>query len=458
MSTKGPPEMGALQKRLEGLVEAGDMAALAHAVVGIHPSDVADLLESIERDELRVALIRALPSELASEMLAEMEESEHRGALLAALEPEKGAELVLEMADDDAVDLIGELEPDEARAILDALPPDEAVDLQGLLSYDEETAGGLMTQELVSVDGTALAGDAIAEVRLQGREVEHFYTVFVVDGDQSLLGAVPLADLILADPLLAVSEIATEFPVTILPDMDQEDVGRVFSRYNLVSVPVCNDEGRLLGRITFDDVIDVIEAEQTEDILRMAGVSEEEEVRGEWIDAVRARLPWLTLNLLTLGVAASVVVAFGETIERLWYLAVIMPIVAGLGGNSATQALAVTVRRIAVGGGPLEKRSDAVRKELLVGLMNGLVVGLLAAAIVWLAVQAGADVEPGLPLVVLIAFWANILVAGFAGAFIPTVLHRLGADPAVASSVFVTTLTDLVGFLLLLGLAAALLL
>jgi len=235
-------------------------------------------------------------------------------------------------------------------------------------------------------------------------------------------------------------------------------VGRVFSRYNLVSVPVCNDEGRLLGRITFDDVIDVIEAEQTEDILRIAGVSEEEEVRGEWIDAVRGRLPWLTLNLLTLGVAASVVVALRETIEQLWYLAAIMPIVAGLGGNSATQALAVTVRRIAVGGGPLEKRSDAVRKELLVGLMNGLVVGLLAAAIVWLAIQAGADVAPGLPLVVLIAFWANILVAGFAGAFIPTVLHRLGADPAVASSVFVTTLTDLVGFLLLLGLAAALLL
>lgn len=458
MSTTGSPEIGSLQERVRVLVEADDWDGLAAVVADLHPSDIADVLESVIDAEERIALLRTLPAEQASEALAEMEESEHRGELLAALEPEHGAELLHELANDDAADLIGELEADQARAILDALPFQQAGDLRGLLLYGEETAGGLMTTDLVAVEGHVDAGQAIEEVRRQGRRVEDFYTVFVVDRERKLLGAVPLDDLILAPLDTPVSEIAEPIPVTILPDLDQEEVGKVLSRYNLVSVPVCDAEGRLMGRITFDDVIDVIEAEQTEDILRLAGVSDEEEVRAEWREAVRTRLPWLCLNLVTAGAAASVVFLFGDTVEELWYLAAIMPIVAGMGGNSGTQALAVTVRRIAVTSGVLEKRADAVGKELLVGLVNGLTLGLLAAGVAWAAVLVQPGVPALLPWVVLMAMWGNIVVAGFAGAFIPTVLDRTGIDPAVASSVFVTTLTDLFGFFLLLGLASALLL
>ncbi len=200
-------------------------------------------------------------------------------------------------------------------------------------------------------------------------------------------------------------------------------------------------------------MIDVIEAEQTEDLLKFSGVSEEEEIRGGWAEGVKGRLPWLLLHTLTLSIAVSVVAVFEDAVDQLWYLAMLMPLIAGLGGNAGTQALAVTVRTIATSGGPLERKQAMVAKELAVALFNGLVVALV--------VGFGATVFGGesmLGVVVLLAMWGNIVVAGFAGSFIPTLLHRVGADPAVASSVFLTTLTDLIGFFLLLGLASALLL
>jgi magnesium transporter len=446
-----------LRERLEALTGAGDMRAVAAvlAEVELHPSDVADLLEGLPDVESQLGLMRVLPPELASEALAEMEDGDERAELLAAFSPDEGAGLLGELADDDAADLISELEPDDAARILAALPADEALDIRDLMRYDEESAGGLMTTELIALTGTMSAADAIVEIRRQGRKVEDFYAVFVVDEGDRLLGTVPLDDLILAETGTPVAELVEEVPVTILPELDQEEVGRLLSRYNLVSVPVVDSHERLLGRITFDDVIDVLEAEQTEDILRLAGLSDEEEVRGEWTDAVRSRLPWLLLNLATASLAASVVFAFGATIDELWYLAAIMPIIAGMGGNSGTQALAVTVRRIALSDGPLERKSGAVGKELLVGLVNGLGLGLLAAAVTLAAVALSGGVLPGrLPLVVLVALWGNILVAGFVGAFIPTILDRLGVDPAVASSVFLTAFTDLFGFMLLLGLAS----
>lgn len=457
--SNGNAEMESVQQRLLPLIEAGAVEELAALLteLDLHPSDVADLLEGLDDVEAQAALIRALPAELASESLAEMEDGDDRAELLGALDPSKGAELLNELADDDAADLIGELEPEEAARILAALPMQDAADLRDLLEYDEETAGGLMTTELVAVRAEMSAREAIDEVRRQGREVEEFYAIFVVDERRVLQGTVPLGDLILADPDTTVDELVHEVPVTLTPDVDQEEVGRLLSRYNLVSVPVVGARGELLGRITFDDVIDVLEAEQTEDIFRLAGVSDEEEVRGDWKESVRSRLPWLMVNLVTVSLAASVVFVFGDTVERIWYLAAIMPIIAGIGGNSGTQALAVTVRRIALSDGPLERRSDAVGKELLVGLVNGISLGLVAAAVAWGAVVT-LGLDPQLPIVVLFALWGNIVVSGFAGAFIPTLLHRLGIDPAVASSVFLTTLTDLCGFILLLGLASALLL
>lgn len=447
------------QEQLDLLLEEGRVQELAHMVqdLELHASDVADLIEDLD-EEAQVAFVRALPPEVASEAISEMAEVEEAGDLLAALEPERGAALIHELADDDATDLIQELEPDEAAKILAALPQEEAVDIRGLLLYDEESAGGLMTTELLTISSELTAEQAIEVVRTRGREVEDFYSVFVVDDRGRLLGAVPLDDLIIADTEARVADLALELAATVLPDTDQEEVGKLLSRYNLVSIPVVNEFGVLLGRITFDDVIDVIELEQTEDILRLAGVSDGEEIRADWQDAVRSRLPWLVLNLVTIGLASSVTLLFGDVLVEHWWLAALMPIIAGMGGNSGTQALAVTVRRIAIASSEMERRTDAVEKELVIGLVNGVALGVLAAVAVFLASVVTNDVPAMLAIVVLVALWGNILVAGTLGAFVPTLLDRLEIDPAVASSVFLTTTTDLVGFVLLLGLASAFLL
>ncbi len=441
--------------RLVELVEKGEEESIRELLKELHASDVADLVEALDTEEAQVVLMEALPVELASEALAEMDEEEDPQEILAALDPKKGAELLHELDYDDAVDLVAELEPEERAKILAALPMEEAGEIQGLLRYDEESAGGLMDTLLVRVESTISAGQAIAEVRKQGREVDDFYTVFVVDEGHHLLGTVPLDDLILADPLLPVIELVEPIQASVVPDEDQEEVSRLMSRYNLVSLPVVDGFGVLLGRITFDDVLDVMEAEQTEDILRLVGASDEEELKGSWAETVRTRLPWLALNLLTATAAASVVYFYRETVESIILLAVLAPIIAALGGNAGTQALAVTVRRISLAGegelgtGPFV----TVGKELLVGLVNGAVLG---AAIAGLSFLVGGD--PMLGVVVLLAMWGNLIVAGFAGSFVPTMLNRFGVDPAVASSVFVHTFTDLIGFFLLLGLATALLL
>ena len=447
----------ALRARILRLVAIGDLTSLGALLRDLHPSDVGDVLASLDEKE-RVALIRALPVELASEALAEMDEDEEPGDILAALAPEQVAELLQELEDDDAAHLIAELEPAERQRVLDRLPADEAGEIQGLLRYGEETAGRLMTTSLVAISTEISAEEAIAEVRRQGREVGDFYSVFVVDQHRVLKGTVPLADLILSDPATPVATLVRPTDATVSPDVDQEEVGQLMSRYNMVNIAVLGPEGVLIGRITFDDVIDVMEAEQTEDLLLMAGVSDEEEIRADWRGAVRARLPWLGLNLLTAALAASVVLVFGRIIESYWFMAAIMPIIAGMGGNSGTQSLAVTVRRIAVSRGSLERRSDVVGKEALAGLVNGLALGLVIFAMAWIAVVTLPDVSPRLPWVVLMALWGNIVVGASMGAIIPTTLHRLGIDPAIASSVFLTTFTDMVGFMLLLGLASALLL
>jgi magnesium transporter len=443
------------RERIATLVEQGDMGALETLLAELHPSDIADVVASVD-GETRLAIVRALPSEVASEALAEMEEGDARAELLAALEPTEGAELLHELPDDDAADLIGELGPEDQDRILAQLPADEAREIRDLLQYDEETAGGIMTTALVSVLGTVTAGEAIRAVRAKGREVEDFFTVFVVDDGEHLLGTVPLDDLILADPDGPVKSLVEAVVASVVSDADQEDVGHLIRRYNLPSIPVVSEQGVLLGRVTFDDVIDVLEAETTEDMLLFSGVSDDEELRGSSIDAIRARLPWLLLNTLTASFAAAVVWIFRDEIASATLLAVVMPVVAGLGGNAGQQALAVTVRRLATSSGPLESRDHVVGKELLVALLNGGVIGVVVAtAAAALASVMGAD--PRLGLVVLLAMWGNIAMAGFAGSFIPTFLDRRGQDPAVASTVFLTALTDMTGFLLLLGLATVLL-
>ena len=431
---------------------AGDEEAVDARLAELHASDIADLIEDLPEEE-RLALLRRLPPEAAADALSEMEEVEGPAELLIRLEPRRIAAIVEEMADDDAADIIGELEPHQQAEVLSSVSLPDAAQIEELLHYPEDTAGGIMTRDVLGIRSKLTAGEAIGEVRRQANDVSgDFYTIFVVGPDQKLEGVVALQDLVLAEPDAPIADL-TQDPAAVVPvSMDQEEVGRILSRYNLASIGVVDALGRLVGRVTFDDVIDVFEAETTEDILRFAAVSDEEEVRGSTTDAIRSRLPWLLLNLVTASIGATVVWFFQDTIEGLVMLAVIMPIVAGLGGNAGTQALAVTIRRIALSDESLAQRWQVLGKEALVGLLNGLAVGAIAFG---LGILLGEG--PTFGVVVLLAMWGNMVVASSAGAFIPILLESIGVDPAVASSVFVTALTDLSGFLLLLGLATAML-
>jgi magnesium transporter len=441
------------ENRVERMVELarnGEIAAFVRRAHDFEPADLADVLASLDEHE-RLAVVQALPPELSSQALAEMPEDAHAEDTLAALNPEQAAEIVEELEDDDAADILGELEPEEQERILSEV--EDRTEVDRLLRYGEETAGGLMTLHTVTVRDTATAAEALEEIRRQAEEVEDLYQVFVVDADRRLVGILPFKDLVISRPERRVHDFMADADISVPPDLDQEEVARLMARYNLPSVPVVDQSGRLLGHVTFDDVIDVVEAETTEDLLRFGGVSADEELAAGWKEAVRSRLPWLYLNLLTAFLAGGVVYVFQGTVQRTVALAVWMPIIAGMGGNAGTQALAVTVRRLALGMIPRDRLGRVVGKEVLVGVTNGLANGVVVGIVAGLL---GEGFRLG--LVVFLAMTGNLLVAGFAGAFIPVVLERYNVDPAVASSIFVTTFTDVCGFLLLLGLAGYLLL
>ena len=440
-----------LVEELKRLAKAGDVQAFRAKAEQVHPSDLSDAFAALD-DELRVRLIRQLPPELVSEALAEMEPEERPSEVLEALPAEYAADIVEELAVDDAADVLAELPPDRADTILKLV--DDRQEIEDLLKYDEDSAGGIMTSEIVSVDQGATAAEAIEEIRRQSEQVEDFYQVYCVDADQRLVGVLPLRRLVCTAPNTPVASIMEATPAVASSDLDQEEVARLMSRYNVAAVPVVDEVGRLLGRVTFDDVIDVVEAEQTEDLLKFGGGSGAEQLSGGWFSAVRKRLPWLSVNLLTALLAALIIRYFQDTIEAILVLAALGPVIAGMGGNAGTQALAVTVRRLALGLVSREQAARVIGKEILVGVINGLVMGVVMGAMTASVLGTGWM----LGVVVMLAMWGNIMVAGMAGAAIPLLLDRLGVDPAVASSVFVTTFTDIIGYFLFLGLASAFLL
>ena len=442
--------MNKILERMVDLVRKGDIPHFIRRARDFEPADLADVLSALDEKE-RVAVVDALPPELSSQALAEMPEEAHAGETLAALDPGRAAEIVTELDDDDAADILGDLDASTQENILSGVHDRSEVDR--LLRYDEETAGGRMTTHVVTVPDTATAEQALEEIRRQAEEVEDFYQVFVVDSNHKLVGVLPFKDLVISRPERPVRQFMESADISVTPDLDQEEVARLMARYNMPSVPVVDERGHLLGRVTFDDVIDVVEAETTEDLLKFGGVSADEDLAAGWETAVRSRLPWLSVNLLTAALAGGVVYTFQATIERTLALAIWMPIIAGMGGNAGTQALAVTVRRLALGLIPVDVFRKVVGKEMLVGVINGIVIGTAVGIV---AALMGEGLRLG--VVVFLAMVGNLVVAGFAGAFIPLVLERMGIDPAVASSIFVTTFTDVCGFILLLGLAGWLLL
>jgi magnesium transporter len=417
-----------------------------------HASEIAILFENINIDE-QERIINLLPVEIASQVISEMHEEAHPEDLLLQLESDKRTEIVAQLDYDDATDIISQLEDEEQTEILNDLNEDDASSIRNLLSYPEDTAGGLMNTEFVRINLHLAKKDAIDEIIHQSEQIEEFYTIFVVDDHGKFKGIVSLKDIIKAKGNVQITELVKAEVAWVSPYTDQEEVARLISQYNLTSIPVLADDMTLLGRVTFDDVIDVLQDENTEDILKISGVSEDEELSGNWLEAVKSRLPWLVINLATAFLASAVVRYFEPTLEKIAVLSAYMTIIAGMGGNAATQALAVTVRRISLYDLSNHQAYRTVLKEFTVGLINGAVTGVIV-----LLAALYFDSNPLLGLVIFMAMTGNLVIAGIAGAGIPLLLKRVGIDPAIASSIIITTFTDVFGFFLLLGLASKLLL
>jgi magnesium transporter len=367
--------------------------------------------------------------------------------LLATRPAEEIAKLAQEIASDDAAALIDHLPEELSAAVLDLMRPKESGEVENLLEYDEQTAGRIMNPNVFALNEDMTVGEAITE--LQGnRDVEMVFYLYVVDERRHLVGVTSLRRLLLVSPETPLKRIMTTDLISARVDTDQEEVARQVASYNLLAIPVVDEENKLVGVITVDDVIDVIKDEATEDIYRLAGVAGDERAFTPAAESLRKRLPWLAINLVTAFVAASVVALFENTIDRITALAVFMPIVAGMGGNAATQTLTVIIRGIALGELTWSNSRKALLKEATVGIGNGVVLGLVAAVVAW--VTRGS---PVLGLVLCAAMIINMFVAATAGTLIPLGLRAANVDPALASSVFITTLTDVFGFFSFLGLA-----
>ncbi|MFD2865227.1 magnesium transporter [Mucilaginibacter antarcticus] len=430
----------------------GDDAELEIVLKDYHASEIAILFEKLAQED-KERIINILPTDVASDVFAEMDEEQSPGELLINLDPEKRSEIVEELDYDDATDIISQLDEAEQQEILEDIDEEDASSIRALLSYDENTAGGLMNSALICVNINSDKKGALDDIIRQSEEMEEFYTIYVVNDDRILQGVVSIKDVIKAHADARIQDIYKDEPVFVKADLDQEEVAKLISQYNLTAIPVVDDDMRLLGRITVDDIIDVMEQESTEDMLKMSGVSEDEELSGNWVEAVKSRLPWLIVNLGTAFLAASVIRHFENIQQQFPVIVAYLTIISGMGGNAATQALAVTIRRISLTDLTDNQAYRTVLKEFSVGLINGAVNGLIVFSFaLWY------DKNPMLGLVILLAMTGNLVIAGLTGASIPLILKRLNVDPAVGSSIIITTFTDCIGFLLPLWLASTLLL
>lgn len=420
----------------------------------LHPTEIAQVLEDTP-PEIQERILKELPPELISEAISEMDEDTNPGQLLTLLHPEIASALIRELAPDDAADLLAQIPEEYKQKILYYMPAEDESVISKLLTYEEDTAGGLMNPELVVVRDSMTKLDALREVVRQSEDQDEFYTIYVVDEENRLKGFLTFRSLFLARNTEPVRNIMETEIVSVSVNTDQEEVAKVMGQYNLPTLPVVDENNILLGRITFDDVMDVMEEENTEDILSFAGVSDGENLRGGWSNAVKSRMPWLLINLITAAIAGIVISQFDATIEKLVLLTTLMPVIAGVSGNGATQTLAVTIRRISTNGIPARKALRVVFKEVSVGAINGLILGAIVSIVVtFLNPNPNPQFVAIMGLVVFISMFGNLMLAGFAGSFIPLTLERLGIDPAVASSILITAFTDIIGYLLLFGLAA----
>jgi magnesium transporter len=430
------------------LLRMGATPNLLNLLQKQHPADLAEIFSELPEKERHAAfnILVEKNGRLGMEALSELG-AEKGGELLSLRSAEEIARLVQELPSDDAAPLIQHLSEELRAVVLDLIRPKPGGGVSDLLEYEERTAGRLMNPNVFALNEDLTAGESITALQ-QARDVEMVFYLYVVDERRHLVGVVSLRRLLLVPPDTPLKRIMTTDVYSVRVDTDQEEVARQVASYNLLAIPTVDAENKLVGVVTVDDIIDVIKDEATEDVLRLAGVSADDGVLTPPLESLRRRLPWLGVNLATAFFAASVVGLFQTTIAEVVALAVLMPVVAGMGGNAATQTLAVIVRGLAVGELTWSNAKSALVKEGLVGLGNGIALGSIAALCAWF--WKGNMV---LGLVLGLAMIINMFIAATAGTLIPLGLRALKVDPALASSVFITTLTDVFGFLSFLGLA-----
>jgi magnesium transporter len=441
-----PPQARSYQQLLTKLLRHGAYPQLRKIIEKTLPADISPVLPLLLEEDRRRILSLLIESGKAARALFELDETD-LNEILDDLDDATLASICSSSAPDDAADLLDFLDEERRARILEILGATQGAKLESLLEGEEETAGSLMNTEFLALDEDLTVAQAIEAIRQYPRK-ESFFYVYCVDADQHLVGVLSLRSLILANPAAQLKDLMVQSVVRTQVDSAPEEVAQLVSKYDLLSVPVVDMQNRLVGVVTVDDVLDVIQEQAEEDLLHLAGVAASERVTTPARETWRTRFPWLAVNLVTAFIASSVVRYFEPTIQKWTALAAFMPIVAGMGGNAGTQTLTVFVRALAIGEVDWATGLRPVWKEALVGMMNGVLIGAITAIIVgfwtdqW--VLAG---------ILLAAMCGNLIIAGIAGGVVPLLLERLGFDPAVASSIFVTTFTDTGGFFLFLGLA-----
>ncbi len=428
--------------KVKAALRSGDGAGVATILERLRPFGQAEVIRRLElRDQIRV--FELIPTELAADVFQELEREEQL-QLLAAIGSDRAAPILNEMSSDDAADLLAGLDSTHRRQLLSLLKEEDAAELRSLLAYPPQSAGGIMTTEFIALSADRMVRDVFDELRRVSREAETIYYLYVVDPQGRLVGVLSVRDLILANPETRLDEIMIEDVVAARVEADQEEVARLIEQYDLLAAPVVDEHGVLVGIVTVDDIIDVITDEATEDISRLSAisghVSEVDDLRVGAVSAARKRLPWLVLLLLIGLVSGNIISRFEGTLEAVVILAVFIPMIAGMAGNTGTQSLAVVVRGLALGEFRTGEVLRLLRRELgvgvIVGAVNGAAIALIAA--VW---QQSAV----LGFVIGFSLWVTLIVATLMGAIVPLVLNRFRVDPAVASGPFITTINDIIG-------------
>ncbi len=413
-----------------------------------HPAEVAEIIGALKEEEAVELLHLLFLQQKAADALGEMD-PEEAAQLYTELPHEEKTQILTRMASDDAVDLLAELPADMVKSILSRLTQEDSAELTSLMTYEPDTAGGLMSPDVVSLHAEDTVQQAIEILRSKAEEAETLSYAYVVDAQNKLIGVLALRDLVLARPNQPIRNVARKEIVSLPVDMDAEEVTNLFDKYNYLALPVVDQWNHLLGIVTVDDVIDQMREESTEDFLRMGGIPSGEEHPLELpFASVRKRWPWMAANILFNLVAVIGVAVFEESIAQVAFLAVLMPIISDMGGNVAMQSMSVAIRGMATGQVVWEQLLQVLRKEFLVGLMNGALLGLQLSIITYIW---RGNIYLG--LIAMCSLWLNIVLATVIGAFFPFLMKKIKLDPAMMSGSIVTTITDLCGFFLFLAMA-----